>query len=221
MSDWEMNWPPMRQAPRRAPFAVGGGVTPGILWEAYGRGAFPWAAMDGTLEWWCPDPRCVLELDELRISDSLRRERSRVGWTFTCDTAFAQVIEACATVRRKGQPGTWILPELKASFLELHAQGRAHSVEAWWDGQLVGGLYGLQRGAVFFGESMFHLRRDASKLALWHLTEQLRARDLTLLDCQVPTGHLLRLGAWILPRTAFLDRLERACAVPLPQALWE
>lgn len=195
-------------APGDEPLAWGGGTDPDLLLDAYAHGIFPWPDERGRLWWWSPDPRAVIPLDGLRISRSLRRTLRSTRYRCTRDQAFTEVVRACAD--RPGE-GTWITSELRAGYESLHARGRAHSVEVWDEqGELVGGLYGITVGAAFTGESMFHRADDASKVALVHLVEHLRARGFTLLDAQLPTGHLSSLGARAIPREEFLRLLEDA-----------
>lgn len=177
--------------------------------DAYSHGIFPWPVDDGTVYWWSPDPRAVIPLDGLHISRSLRRTLRAERFRCTRDAAFREVVEACAQPR---DGGTWIIPPLAAAYLRLHHAGIAHSVEVWQGDALVGGLLGITAGAAFTGESMFHRVTDASKVALVHLVEHLRARDFMLLDVQLPTAHLKSLGALSVPRSLFLDELAEAVA---------
>ncbi|MFQ5487940.1 MAG: leucyl/phenylalanyl-tRNA--protein transferase [Gammaproteobacteria bacterium] len=190
--------------------AVGGELSPECLVRAYRHGIFPWYSDNQPILWWSPDPRMVLFPDELRISRSLRKTLRRGQYRITLDQAFAQVIEACATQRQEDE-GTWITAEMMAAYCQLHRQGLAHSVETWCDGELAGGLYGVAIGKVFFGESMFHRRRDASKVAFVSLVALLDAWDYGLIDCQVATEHLASLGAREIPRQRFIRLLERYC----------
>jgi leucyl/phenylalanyl-tRNA--protein transferase len=191
--------------------AVGGDLHPDSLRLAYSCGIFPWPQPGLPLLWFCPHPRAILEFDRLHISRSLRylrRHALRKGWTFTIDRAFADVIRLCACVPRPDQRGTWITPQIRAAYLEFHRLGHAHSVEAWRDGQLVGGIYGVDAGGAFAGESMFHLESNASNLALLHLIDHLRARGLDWMDIQVLTPHLESFGAREIARSEFLKRLD-------------
>lgn len=203
-------FPDPRRAPGDEPMAWGNQLTPGLVWSAYRHGIFPWYNEDTPVLWWSPDPRCVLFPDEFKISASLRKTLKSPKWAVTCDTDFGAVIRACAESPRPGQAGTWITGEIIAAYTALHRAGRAHSVEVRADGELVGGLYGVAVGRVFCGESMFFRRPDASKVALAHLVERLRAAGFALIDCQQVTPHLLSLGARAIPRDVFLDTLE-AC----------
>jgi leucyl/phenylalanyl-tRNA--protein transferase len=190
--------------------AAGGDLKPERVLAAYRRGIFPWYEDGQPILWWSPDPRAVLKLEDLRVSRSLRRTLAAGTWRVTADTAFAAVVAACAAPRRYGG-GTWITADVAAAFAELHALGWAHSFETWQDGELVGGLYGIAIGRVFFGESMFARVSDASKVAFVRLVEHLRSRGFALVDCQVASAHLETLGASNLPRAEFLTALARLC----------
>jgi leucyl/phenylalanyl-tRNA--protein transferase len=192
--------------------AVGGDLEPATLVAAYRRGVFPWPVEGLPLLWFCPRERAVLDFAVLHVGRSLARARRRTPFRFTVDAAFAGVIEACATAPRPGQESTWITPAMRAAYVALHRAGIAHSVEAWRDDTLVGGIYGVDAGGAFGAESMFHGETDASKLALLHLVDHLASRGLDWLDVQVMTPHLERLGARPIPRAAFLERLARTCA---------
>lgn len=179
--------------------------------EAYSKGIFPWYTPGFPLPWHSPDPRAILIFDEIRIPRSLAKVRRRGEFTFTIDRDFSGVIEACAASHRPGQPGTWITREFVDVFSEAHEAGDAHSVEAWnANGELVGGLYGVDAGGVFCGESMFYREANASKLALLFLIDHLRARGSTWIDIQVMTPHLKALGAREIPRASFLNLLRSA-----------
>ena len=190
--------------------AVGGDLSSQRLLSAYRRGIFPWYSDGQPILWWSPDPRSVLFPEELKVSRSLRATLRKGHFQVSVDRAFRQVMVACAGPRR-GQAGTWITPELTKAYLGLHGLGYAHSVECWRDGRLVGGLYGVALGRVFFGESMFADETDASKVCLVHLVKHLRDRDFTLIDCQVPSPHLESLGAVAISRKRFIQMLEKWC----------
>ncbi|MFZ1700029.1 MAG: leucyl/phenylalanyl-tRNA--protein transferase [Pyrinomonadaceae bacterium] len=176
--------------------------------EAYERGIFPWYTEGIPLPWHCPERRAILNFDELTIPRSLARKKRRTEFTFTIDHAFRDVMRECADSYRPGQGGTWITPEFEQIYGELHDQGIAHSIEAWNpNGELVGGLYGIDAGGVFCGESMFYLKPNASKLALLFLIDHLSERGSTWLDCQVMTPHMEALGAKEISRIGFLDKL--------------
>lgn len=196
--------------------AAGGQVTPGRLEEAYRKGIFPWYGPGQPVLWWSPDPRMVLPTAEFRVSHSLRKTLRRFartpGHEIRVDHAFDRVIAACAGTPREGQDGTWIVPQVMNAYREWHRLGRAHSFETWIDGELVGGLYGVGIGRMFFGESMFAHRTDASKIALAALVAFARANGITLIDCQQNTRHLASLGAHEIDREAFERHLANACA---------
>ena len=200
---------------------VGADLSPSTLVDAYRRGIFPWPHPGVPLPWFSPDPRGVLPLEAARVSRSLRRTLRRCGWTTTIDAAFRQVVEGCAAER--GSVGTWITPSMARAYGRLHDLGWAHSVEVWEGEDLVGGLYGVQVGGVFTGESMFHRRSDASKVALLDLVDRLRTAGGVLMDVQITTEHLATLGATEVPRRRFLqvlhdhrDRTVRLATGPLP-----
>ena len=188
--------------------AVGGDLSEARLLLAYRMGIFPWYADREPILWWSPDPRLVLFPEEFRVSRRLRRVLRQDRFTLTLDQAFERVIEACATIPRRGQDGTWITPGMIAAYGDLHRAGYTHSVECWEEGALVGGVYGVSLGRCFFGESMFSRVANASKVALAALVDQLAAWQFDMLDCQVTTKHMLGLGAREIPRAAFLARLR-------------
>jgi len=190
--------------------AAGGDLSSARLLYAYRHGIFPWYSQGQPILWWSPDPRAVLLFENLHVSGSLRKTLRRHRYEVTLDRAFAEVITHCANASRgRAEAGTWITPEMKSAYLELHRLGHAHSVEVWMDGALAGGLYGVAMGGVFFGESMFSLRTDASKIALVWLVQQLTAWGYRLLDCQVASEHLHSLGSVSIPRGEFLALLDR------------
>lgn len=200
--------------------AVGGDLSVPRLLNAYRSGIFPWFNDEDPLLWWSPDPRAVLFPERLIIHRSLAKTLKRSGLHVTRDQTFASVIEQCAATRAQG-PGTWITQPMREAYRQLYALGTAHSVEVWQDGMLVGGLYGIALGRAFFGESMFSLVKDASKVALAHLCQQLRQWDFGLIDCQVSSAHLLSLGALDIPRTDFLRLLDQHCErPPVPAGDW-
>ena len=186
---------------------VGGSLAPANLLSAYRRGIFPWPIEGWPLTWFCPRERAVLDFRDLYVPRSLARERRRTNLRFTFDQDFAAVMRGCALAERPEQEGTWITGEIFENYRALHAAGHAHSVEAWEGEALVGGLYGVDAGGAFAGESMFYLRPNASKLALLRLAEHLAARGLSWLDIQVMTPHMQALGARVIARDEFLDRL--------------
>lgn len=199
--------------------AVGGDLHPERLLEAYAAGIFPWYEEDPIL-WFSPETRWVLEPGALRVSRRLRRTLRQGRFEVRLDTAFPEVIRACAAVDRKDQDGTWITDAMVDAYVALHGLGLAHSAETWWEGELVGGVYGVSLGAAFFGESMFHHRADASKVALVQLVWQLEDWGFHWLDCQVHTAHLERLGARPWPRERFLAALARSLEAPTRRGAW-
>lgn len=207
--DPDAPFPPVAMALRDPDglLAAGGDLSPGRLLRAYRHGIFPWYGPGEPILWWSPDPRAVIFPERLRVSTRLRRTLRQARFTIRYDTCFERVVAACAAPRPVAD-GTWITPEMATAYARLHALGHAHAIEVWQGTELVGGLYGVAVGRVFFGESMFSTVRDASKVALAHLCARLRRLGYGLLDCQVVSGHLLRLGAERLPRTRFLALLE-------------
>jgi len=197
--------------------AVGGALTAEWLVHAYRHGVFPWYSAEQPILWWAPDPRAVLVPEEFRISRSLARSIRKRGYESRVDTAFIAVIEACAAPRH-GPGGTWITREMRDAYVALFDRGLAHSFETWHEGRLVGGLYGVAIGRMFFGESMFTRTTDASKVALAHLVRECRRLDVPLIDCQMPSPHLASLGSRSLPRTRFEAELARLVAAEAP--LW-
>lgn len=200
--------------------AVGGDLRPERLILAYSNGIFPWYNEGLPILWHSPDPRMVLVPDALRVSRSLRQRIKKEPFVLTMDQAFGEVIEACAEIPRPGQDGTWITDEMFNAYIHLFELGLAHSVEAWQDDTLVGGLYGVSIGGVFFGESMFARASDASKVAFVKLIRQLDAWGIHLIDCQVYTDHLARFGAELWPRPRFLQALSTALMQPTRQGRW-
>ena len=202
----EIRFPPVETALLDPPglLAAGGDLAPERLIAAYRRGIFPWYSSGEPILWWSPDPRMVLLPEEFKISRSFSRTLRNADYTVRLDTAFAEVVGACANTSRDGQPGTWITPEMQAAYCRLHEAGHAHSVETWVGGKLVGGLYGVAIGRAFFGESMFTCIRDASKIALAHLVSYLQRRGFGIIDCQMETAHLASLGARPIPRSDFV-----------------
>jgi len=189
--------------------SFGDALTVENLSESYRRGIFPWHMESVPLPWYCPDPRTILRFKELHISKSLEKERKRERYTYTIDKDFRSVIVECSHAPRSGQKGTWITAEFVDAYFALHKAGMAHSVEVWnTEGELVGGLYGVDAGGVFCGESMFHKAPNASKLALLHLIDHLKSRGSTWLDAQVMTPHMRALGAKEITRGEFLRRLK-------------
>jgi len=190
--------------------AAGGSLTPARLLAAYEQGIFPWYSDGQPVLWWSPDPRAVLFPDELHVSRTLRKVLRSDRFVTRLDTAFASVIAGCAAPRTTA-PGTWLTPEMVQAYERLHALGLAHSVETWQGERLAGGLYGVCLGRVFFGESMFSVETDASKVALVRLIAEARARGIAVIDCQVPNAHLQSLGSRSIPRKEFLALLRTHC----------
>lgn len=217
--DERLVFPPPEEA-EDGLLAVGGDLRPQRLLLAYAMGIFPWYGEDDPILWHSPDPRCVLPLDGMHVSRSLARTLRRGTYRVTLDREFAAVIDACAQAPRPGQGGTWITPEMRDAYVEMHRLGVAHSVETWRAGELVGGMYGISLGAVFFGESMFSSATDASKVALATLVAQLRRWEFELFDCQVASEHIERLGAVEWPRARFLEALTEALTKPTRRGRW-
>ena len=211
-------FPAADQAPPDAPLAAGGDLSVERLLRAYAAGIFPWYDEPPIL-WWSPDPRMALAPEDLRINRSLAKALRRRDYVIRFDTAFPAVIRACAAPRAR-QAGTWIGAEMIAAYEELFHRGHAHSVEAWQEGVLVGGLYGVALGGAFFGESMFSAASYASKIAFVSLVARLAAARFTLIDCQVPSEHMASLGARLMPRRVFLHELRRALRLPIEAGRW-
>src|SRR5881296_660597 len=217
----EFTFPDPQKADAAGLVAFGGSLDPRRVLAAYAQGIFPWPYdSDSPVLWFSPDPRMVLRPAELHVSRSLQKTITKRLYEVRYDAAFAEVIRRCATVRRPGQRATWITGEMIRAYDRLHELGVAHSAEAWREGQLVGGLYGVSLGAAFFGESMFALAPDASKVAFVRLVEQLRAWGIGLVDCQVYTDHLARFGAVEWPRKRYLTALKKALAHPTRTGPW-
>jgi leucyl/phenylalanyl-tRNA--protein transferase len=213
-------FPPPRLAEDSGLLAVGGDLSEPRLLLAYSIGIFPWYADGDPILWWSPDPRLLLFPDELKISRSLRQTIRKNIFRITMDTAFEQVIGNCAATRRKNADGTWITDDMMEAYICLHRSGYAHSVEAWSEEKLEGGLYGVSLGSAFFGESMFSIKSNASKVAFISLVRQLVKWNFTLIDCQMTTPHLLSLGAREIPRTQFLSMLKSALRKPANKGKW-
>lgn len=217
----EITFPPPHLAIRDGLLAVGGDLRVKRLVAAYNQGIFPWYAEDDPILWWSPDPRLVLYPQELHISRSLRRILKKGRFSFTLDRAFEDVIRGCAATRGEDHPGTWIVAEMITAYMHLHAAGLAHSVEAWCEGQLAGGLYGISLGRTFFGESMFTRVSNASKAALAVLVQNLRYQAFDLIDCQVTTPHLMQFGAREISRTRFLRELQCSLRQRTIRGAWD
>ena len=199
--------------------AAGGSLSPQRLLKAYRHGVFPWYSMGQPILWWSPNPRAVLYPEQLHISRSLQKTLRKNEYTVAFDTAFSEVISQCAQPRNDSR-GTWLTVDMIAAYRELHRLGYAHSAETWHRGELVGGVYGVAIGKVFFGESMFTRRTDASKIAFVHLVTALRSWGYRLIDCQVTSAHLIQFGAVLISRRRFIDELARASAETIQLGHW-
>ena len=215
-------FPPLEEATVDGLLAIGGDLSSERLLAAYRKGIFPWYNPGQPILWWSPDPRTVLYPSRLRISRSLRKALRHSHFHITTDTAFDRVIIECAESKRDGTvAGTWITTDMRSAYLNLYRLGYAHSVETWQHNRLVGGLYGVAIGGIFFGESMFSVTRDASKVALSGLVSQLLQLQFRLIDCQLPSTHLSSLGAQSIPRMKFVEELRlgiNSKQMPIP---WE
>ena len=199
---------------------MGGDLAHTRLLLAYSQGIFPWYSEGEPILWWSPDPRLVLYPDELKVSKSLNKIINKGEFNITVDCAFERVIKECARVRLENQEGTWIVDEMVKAYCNLHESGFAHSVEAWADNRLAGGLYGVSLGSCFFGESMFTRVSNASKVAFVALAEHLRSLNFALIDCQITTGHLTRFGAREISRPRYLYELAEALKAPTLNGKW-
>jgi leucyl/phenylalanyl-tRNA--protein transferase len=212
-------FPPPEHAVPEGLVAFGGDLSIERLLAAYREGIFPWYDRPPIL-WWCPDPRLVLYAAELKVSRSLRTTIRKGIFETRVDTAFAEVIEACASVPRAHEKGTWINRDMQRAYVALHQAGYAHSIESWREGELLGGLYGVCVGRAFFGESMFSRRADASKVALVGLVAECQRREISIIDCQVSTRHLVSLGACEISRDQFLLEVRKLVREPLAAGRW-
>lgn len=200
--------------------AFGGDLSPKRLLNAYAHGIFPWYSDDQPILWWSPDPRTVFRTDRVHLSRRFRQQLRQLDWTIRSDLQFDQVVSACADSPRRDQGGTWIVEPMRCAYSELHRLGHAHSIEVMDGDALVGGLYGVSIGQMFFGESMFSATSGGSKVALAALAKILRKWGWPLFDAQVESGHLLRMGADTLSRDAFLKIVEQQCSLPAPRGTW-
>ena len=200
--------------------AVGGDLSIDRLLLAYSMGIFPWYSDDQPILWWSPDPRLILPPDQIHISKSLKRVIQNQRFEIRFDSQFADVVMQCSQINRKDQRGTWITVDMQQAYIQLHQAGFAHSIECYQQNELVGGLYGVSIGKAFFGESMFSLKTDASKVALAALSEQLLKWDFEMIDCQIPTDHLKRLGAFEIDRSDFLKKLNPLITKPSQVGNW-
>ncbi len=203
-----LEFPPVDTASEDGLLAVGGDLSPERLLLAYKNGIFPWFNDDSLILWWAPDPRMVLFPEKVKVSKSMRKVFRDGIFTLTQNKCFEEVMDYCAQIERKGQDGTWITPEMKTAYMDLYKKGDARSFEVWEDGELVGGLYGVDLGHVFCGESMFSLRSNASKFAFIKMAQELGEKGYKLIDCQVHTNHLESLGAELIPRKEFIKILQ-------------
>ncbi len=216
----ECVFPPPELAEDNGLLAVDGDLSEQRLLTAYSMGIFPWYSEGDPILWWSPDPRLVLFPQEFKVSRSLRQAVSRDIFKVTMDTAFEETIVHCANVHRKSDGDTWITDEMIDAYIRLHHSGFAHSVEAWSGGKLAGGLYGVSLGSVFFGESMFTKKSNASKVAFAKLVEQLIKWNFSLIDCQITTPHLKGLGAREIPRSTFLDLVNAGLTSSTLKGKW-
>jgi leucyl/phenylalanyl-tRNA--protein transferase len=200
--------------------AIGGDLSVPRMLRAYRQGIFPWYNPDEPILWWCPDPRAVMRPGLMRVSRSLRKSIARKDYAVTLDQAFVAVLDACAASRVKSR-GTWLGLDMQYAYCELYAKGHSHSIEVWRDGELIGGLYGVTIGRVFFGESMFSRASDGSKIALYYLCAQLKHWSYELIDCQISSAHLMTLGAQEISREKFLNLLAPAVRLPGRESRWQ
>lgn len=214
------NFPSPLLSDRDGFLAFGGNLQPASLRKAYSMGIFPWYSEGQPILWWSPNPRMVLFPKEFKRHKNLRKSVNNGIFEVRFDTNFKDVIKHCSLAPRPGQDGTWITEEMEAAYIHLHKLGYAHSVETYVEGKLVGGLYGLSFGNIFFGESMFHTQKDASKVALWHLVERLLEWDFALIDVQQETEHLKSLGAKAIERKLFLEILEKSIENETKKGKW-
>jgi leucyl/phenylalanyl-tRNA--protein transferase len=216
----KISFPPPYLASKEGLLAVGGDLSQKRLLLAYHTGIFPWFSDDEPILWWSPDPRLVLYPEEIRVSKTLKKIIKKNVFHVTMDSAFVKVINQCAKIRLQNNQGTWIVKEMINAYCKLHESGFAHSVEAWYQGELAGGLYGVSLGKCFFGESMFTRVNNASNVALVKLVEYLNALSFDMIDCQLTTEHLLRFGAKEIPRVSFLKQLKESLKAPTKKGKW-
>jgi len=220
LSKYSSTFPDPRHAPDEGLLAYGGDLSSHRLLFGYKKGIFPWYAEGDPILWWSPNPRLLLYPDKFKLRKSFRRVLRSGKFTVTFDKHFDEVISHCATVHREGQEASWIVPEIVEAYTKLHEEGFGHSVEVYLDGKLVGGLYGIAFGKAFFGESMFSLAPDASKVAFKALSDVLGSRGYDFIDCQMKTDHMIGLGAEVIERDIFLDALEIAIDKPTDFGKW-
>ncbi len=221
LSKYSYTFPNPRNASDEGLLAYGGDLCSSRLLTAYRKGIFPWYSPGDPILWWSPDPRLLLYPDKFRVRKSFRRVLRSGKFTVTFDKEFSNVIKHCAMVPRDGQDHTWITEEIQEAFTGLHEEGFAHSVEIYKEGKLVGGLYGIAMGKAFFGESMFSLVADASKVAFKALSDVLGAKGYDFIDCQMKTDHMIGLGAEVVDRDIFLDALEKTLEKPSDLGSWQ
>jgi len=216
----EIAFPPPHLASKDGLLAVGGDLSQKRLLLAYRLGIFPWFSDEEPILWWSPDPRLVLYPKELRISKTLKKFIKKNIFRITMDRAFDEVIKQCRQVRLQDNEKTWIVSDMIKAYSRLHESGFAHSVEAWYNNELVGGVYGVSLGRCFFGESMFTRMSNASNVALVHLVRQLKELSFDMIDCQITTAHLIRFGAREIPRIRFLEQLNKSLEMPTIRGKW-
>jgi len=216
----DLRFPDPQLAIESGLLAVGGDLSIERLLQAYSQGIFPWYSDEDPILWWSPDPRMVLFPEKMKISKSLKQTLKKKEYEIKFDTNFKGVIENCSKTLRKDQDGTWITKQMKDAYLKLHKLGYAHSVETYYNGKLVGGLYGLSLGMAFFGESMFYKEKDASKIALYFLVQKINECDFHFIDTQVETPHLKSLGAINISRKEFLSMLNKTLNFPTIKGKW-
>lgn len=217
----KIEFPSPHLASEHGLLAVGGDLSQKRLLLSYRMGIFPWFSNDEPIMWWSPDPRLVLYPREIKISKTLKKIIRKNVFKVTMDLAFRDVVHHCADVRLKKDEGTWIVKDMMDAYCRLHESGFAHSVEAWYQGELVGGLYGVSLGKCFFGESMFTRISNASNVALVKLVECLNALSFDIIDCQIPTDHLIRFGAREVSRARFLAQLKKSLETPTKKGKWQ
>ena len=217
----ELIFPPPRLAEDNGLLAIGGDLSEARLLLAYSMGIFPWYSEGDPILWWSTDPRLVLFPEDLKVSRSLNQTLRKGVFYITFDEAFEEVIRNCASVHSRTNGGTWITEDMLEAYIDLHRAGYAHSVESWSEGRLTGGLYGVSLGSIFFGESMFTKKSDASKAAFVTLVRQLIKWNFKLIDCQMTTPHLKSFGACEIPRSAFIKKLKSALNTPTRRGKWE
>jgi len=213
-------FPPPNLAEKEGLLAVGGDLSEERLLLAYSMGIFPWYSQEEPILWWSPEPRLVLYPGEIRISKTLKKVIRKGVFDITMDQAFEQVINACARIREENNEGTWIVKDMISAYCKLYESGYAHSVEAWFEGELAGGLYGVSLGKSFFGESMFTRKSNASSVALVKLVYYLKSLSFDMIDCQVTTDHMIRFGAREIPRDSFLQQLKKSLDRPTIKGKW-